>query len=560
MTTQQEISRRRTFAIVSHPDAGKTTLTEKLLLYGGAVHLAGSVTSRKKERATVSDWMELERKRGISVSSTVLNFDYDGYHVNLLDTPGHNDFSEDTYRVLTAVDSVIMVIDGGKGIENQTKKLFEVCRRRNTPVFTFINKMDRPALDTLALLDEIERVLKIGAYPMNLPLGSGVDFKGILDRRTGLAHFYERTPGGTYRAPVATHGGLSDPVVKDALSPLVYTALCEEMEMVEHAGVSFCPEDVLAGKTTPVFFGSAANNFGVQLLLDGFLGYSPPPLARINAGGVDIGIDNGAGGINNGNAVDGGNINNINNINSDNLIDPNTETFSGFVFKIQANMDPRHRDRMAFIRIVSGKFTRGMTATLARTGKTLRLSNSSNVFGRERTTVDEAFAGDVIGVMGTDAFRIGDTLCDGDGTVFDEIPSFPPECFAYIHNPSPANYKRFREGLTQLVQEGLVKLYDIPAGHQKISLLGAVGPLQFDLVQYRLESEYNAASRLEQTNWTIVKAVLSKDGSPVDEKSLHIPMGAKAAFDKDERLVLLFPSDWHKNFFVEHNAGVLLED
>jgi len=553
--TQQEISRRRTFAIVSHPDAGKTTLTEKLLLYGGALHLAGSVTARKKERATVSDWMELERKRGISVSSTVLNFDYGGYHVNLLDTPGHNDFSEDTYRVLTAVDSVIMVIDGGKGIENQTRKLFEVCRRRKTPVFTFVNKMDRPALDTLALLDEIEGVLSIGAYPMNLPLGSGGDFKGILDRQTGLAHFYERTPGGTFRAPVATHGGLSDPAVKEILSPTLYAALCEEMEMVEHAGVSFCPNDVLAGRTTPVFFGSAANNFGVQLLLDGFLGYSPPPRPRVNAGGgvnANIGVD-----VRTGDADGAGDNGNIS---TGNLIDPNSETFSGFVFKIQANMDPRHRDRMAFVRIVSGKFTRGMTATLARTGKPLRLANSSNVFGRERTTVDEAYAGDVIGVMGTDVFRIGDTLSDAAGIVYDEIPSFPPECFAYIHNPSPANYKRFREGLTQLVQEGLVKLYDIPAGHQKISLLGAVGPLQFDLVQYRLESEYNAASRLEQTGWTIVKRIKTAGGEPAAETSLHIPMGAKLAIDKDGHQVLLFPSGWHMSFFTEHNKGVSLAD
>jgi peptide chain release factor 3 len=528
LRTQQQISRRRTFAIVSHPDAGKTTLTEKLLLFGGAVHLAGTVTARKKERATVSDWMELERKRGISVSSTVLNFDYGGCRVNLLDTPGHKDFSEDTYRVLTAVDSVIMVIDAGKGIENQTRKLFEVCRRRNTPVFTFVNKMDRPARDTLALLDEIEQVLKISAYPMNLPLGSGADFKGVLDRRTGLAHFYERTPGGAYRPPVVTRG-LSDPVVRESLSPSVYAALCEETEMIEHAGASFCPGDVLAGVTTPVFFGSAANNFGVQSLLDGFLEFSPPPQPRRNAGDSA-------------------------------LINPDSGAFSGFVFKIQANMDPRHRDRMAFVRIVSGKFTRGMTATLARTGKVIRLANSSNVFGRERTTVDEAYAGDVIGVMGTDAFRIGDTLSDTPGIVYDEIPSFPPECFACIHNPSPANYKRFREGLTQLVQEGLVRLYDISAGHQKTSLLGAVGPLQFDLVQYRLESEYNAPSRLEQTDWTIVKRVLAKDGGPVDEKGMHIPMGAKPAVDKDGQPVLLFPSDWHMNFFIEHNKNIVLVD
>jgi peptide chain release factor 3 len=326
--------------------------------------------------------------------------------------------------------------------------------------------------------------------------------------------------------------------------------------MIEHAGASFCPKDVLAGKTTPVFFGSAANNFGVQLLLDGFLEYSPPPLPRVNAG-VCANNANGCADANGGIDINGNGA-----ASNASLIDPSAETFSGFVFKIQANMDPRHRDRMAFVRIVSGKFTRGMTATLARTGKAIRMANSSNVFGRERTTVDEAYAGDVIGVMGTDSFRIGDTLREDANApvVYDEIPSFPPECFAYIHNPSPANYKRFREGLTQLVQEGLVKLYDIPAGHQKISLLGAVGPLQFDLVQYRLESEYNAASRLERTDWTIVKRIKTPDGEPAGEKDMHIPMGAKLALDKDENQVLLFPSEWHMNFFIEHNKSVALVD
>jgi len=524
-----EINRRRTFAIVSHPDAGKTTLTEKLLLYGGALHLAGAVTARKKERATVSDWMELERKRGISVSSTVLNFDYGGYRVNLLDTPGHKDFSEDTYRVLTAVDSVIMVIDGGKGIEGQTRKLFEVCRRRSTPVFTFINKMDRPALDTLALLDEIERVLNIKAYPMNLPMGSGVDFRGIFDRRTGTANFYERVPGGAYRAPAATSGGIGDPIVRDALTPSVYAALREEAEMVEHAGAPFSPEDVLAGLTTPVFFGSAANNFGVQLLLDGFLEFSPPPQPRMSGGAA---------------------------------VDPGSELFSGFVFKIQANMDPKHRDRMAFVRIVSGRFERGMTAVNVRAGKPLRLANSSALFGRERATVDEAFAGDVIGVLGLDALRIGDTLCgEGvSGILYDEIPFFPPECFAIIHNPSPANYKRFREGLTQLALEGLVKLYEIPAGHQRISLLGAVGPLQFDLVQYRLESEYNAASRIENTDWTMVRRINIGGTDVVEEKNLHIPAGARLAVDNDGRQVMLFPTDWHLRFFEEHNDGIVISE
>lgn len=522
MTILKESSRRRTFAIVSHPDAGKTTITEKLLLYGGAVHEAGSVTARKKERATVSDWMELERKRGISVSSTVLNFDYNGYRVNLLDTPGHKDFSEDTYRVLTAVDSVIMVIDAGKGIENQTRKLFEVCRKRNTPVFTFVNKLDRPALDTLALLDEIEQVLKINAYPMNLPLGSGVDFRGVFDRKTKQAYFYERTPGGVYRAAVATHG-ISDPVVKEGLSPSVYNTLCEEMEMVEHAGASFCHEDVLAGKTTPVFFGSAANNFGVQLLLDGFLEFSPPPLPRYSG---------------------------------ERTVKPDDEKFSGFVFKIQANMDPKHRDRMAFVRVVSGKFTRNMPVTHVRSGKTLRLANSSNVFGRERTSVDEAYAGDVIGVVGTDLLCIGDTLSEEVKLTFNEIPRFPPECFAYLHNPYPSNYKRFREGLMQLVQEGLIHLFEIPSGHQKIPLLAAVGPLQFDLVQYRLESEYGAVSRVEQTSWTMARWI--KSNAPVDESKLHIPMGSQLALDKEERQVLLFPSDWHLQFFTEHNKDVEL--
>jgi peptide chain release factor 3 len=326
MTFQQEINRRRTFAIVSHPDAGKTTLTEKLLLYGGAVQMAGSVSARKKERATVSDWLEIERKRGISVSSTVLYFDYNGFRINLLDTPGHNDFSEDTYRVLMAVDSVIMVIDGGKGIERQTKKLFEVCRKRNIPVFTFINKMDRPALDTLAVLDEIEQVLKISTYPMNIPLGNGSEFKGVWDRRTNLAHLFERTAGGSYCAPVSTHG-LDDPLIRQVLSENTFRAVHDDLQLLENAGATPQVADIAQGRTTPVFFGSAVNNFGVQLLLDGFIEYCPPPQPRLA---------------------------------QHTAVRPEHEFFSGFVFKIQANMDPRHRDRMAFVRIVSGKFTRDL--------------------------------------------------------------------------------------------------------------------------------------------------------------------------------------------------------
>src|SRR6478736_3846041 len=372
----EEIQRRRTFAIISHPDAGKTTLTEKLLLYGGAVQLAGSVTARKNQRATTSDWMELERQRGISISSTVLQFDYDGFRVNLLDTPGHKDFSEDTYRVLTAVDAAVMVIDAGKGIETQTRKLFEVCRQRGVPIFTFMNKLDRPARDPLALLDELERVLGIAAYPVNWPLGDGPEFRGVFDRQANLVHFFERVPGGEYRAPVSVHG-LGDPSVKEQMAPDVYARTVEELAMLDGAGASFDHSAVLAGQLTPVFFGSAVNNFGVQLLLDAFLELAPTPRPRSVNGRV---------------------------------IEPDSKDFSGFIFKIQANMDPKHRDRLAFVRVCSGKFERDMTVIHTRSGKKVRLSSSHKLFGNERETLDEAFPGDIVGLVGHSDFGIGDTL------------------------------------------------------------------------------------------------------------------------------------------------------
>jgi peptide chain release factor 3 len=523
MNLQKESSRRRTFAIVSHPDAGKTTLTEKLLLYGGAVQEAGSVTARKKERATVSDWLEIERKRGISVSSTVLHFDYQGYRINLLDTPGHNDFSEDTYRVLTAVDSVIMVIDGGKGIELQTKKLFEVCRMRQIPVFTFVNKMDRPALDTLAILDEIERVLKIGACPMNWPLGSGVDFRGLWDRRSKQVHLFERTVGGAFRAPVSAHG-LEDEFIREQLSTSTYETVCEEVAMVEGAGVKFDIDDVLHGRTTPVFFGSAANNFGIQLLLDGFVEFSPPPQGR------KVG---------------------------ERWVDPEDSFFSGFIFKIQANMDPRHRDRMAFVRIVSGKFTRDMTACHVASGKKLRLSNSSNVFGKDRISVDEAWPGDVIGIVGSSSLAIGDTLSEDPQIKYAEIPRFPPECFNYIHNLIPSNYKRFQSGLEQLLQEGLVHHFELANDYRKTPILAAVGPLQFDLVKYRLESEFGATCRMETTSWTIARWVV---GEEVKEEDLKLVSGMGLAHDKRGGVVLLFPGQWHLDYFLDKNRHVELTD
>jgi peptide chain release factor 3 len=519
---EQQISRRRTFAIISHPDAGKTTLTEKFLLYGGAVQLAGSVTARKNQRATTSDWMELERQRGISVSSTVLQFEYHGFCVNLLDTPGHKDFSEDTYRVLTAVDAAVMVIDAGKGIETQTRKLFEVCRQRGIPIFTFMNKMDRPARDPLALLDELERVLGIAAYPVNWPQGDGADFRGVFDRQGKLVHFFERVPGGEYRAPVSVHG-LSDPIVRDAMNPEAYTRTVDELAMLDGAGAVFDHQTVLAGKLTPVFFGSAVNNFGVQLLLDAFLELAPPPRPRSVNGRV---------------------------------VAPEGNGFSGFIFKIQANMDPKHRDRLAFVRVCSGRFERDMTVIHTRTGRKIRLSSSHKLFGRDRETIDEAYPGDVVGLVGHADFRIGDTLAEDPSLVYKEIPRFTPECFAWLQSSSTAQFKRFREGLGQLLQEGVVQAFQFKDSAQRVPLLGAVGPLQFEVVQYRMQTEYGAESRLEPGPWKIIRWVKNGGGAMVDQTML--PTGARLAFDSGGKPVLLFPEQWSCDFFAERNPKVPL--
>ncbi|MFA9480457.1 peptide chain release factor 3 [Phycisphaerales bacterium AB-hyl4] len=518
-----EINRRRTFAIISHPDAGKTTLTEKLLLYGGAVQLAGSVTSRKNQRATTSDWMELERKRGISVSSTVLQFDYAGHRINLLDTPGHKDFSEDTYRVLTAVDAAVMVIDAGKGIEAETRKLFEVCRQRGVPIFTFMNKLDRPTRDPLELMDELESVLGIHAYAMNWPLGTGPDFKGIYDRQASEAHLFERTQHGSYRAPEEV-GDIDHPLIRDRLEGDVREQVREELAMLDEAGAAFDVEAVRDGKLTPVFFGSAMNNFGVQLLLDSFLEYAPAPGRRMAECGP---------------------------------IEPTHPTFSGFIFKIQANMDPRHRDRIAFVRVVSGKFTREMTVTHAQTGRRARLSNAQALFGRERETIEEAFPGDVVGVVGGRDFGIGATLTEDPAIVYHEIPRFPPECFAYLHNPNPSQYKRFDQGVQQLLQEGVVQCFELPQRRQKVALLAAVGPLQFEIVKYRLESEYGAEARLESAPWSMVRwFAQSMDAESLAK--LYLPGGVEHAVDTRGEPALLFADDWQVRYFNERNADVTL--
>ena len=508
----REVSRRRTFAIISHPDAGKTTLTEKLLLYGGAVNLAGSVTARKDQRATTSDWMELEKQRGISVSSTVLQFEYGIYVINLLDTPGHKDFSEDTYRVLTAVDAAVMVVDAGKGIEAQTRKLFEVCRLRGVPIFTFMNKMDRPSRPPLELLDELESVLGIQAMPLNWPMGDGPEFRGVYDRENRQVHLFERTALGAYRAPVAVQN-IEDDLVRENMDDGVYLRVCEELSLLEGAGSSFDLAAVQAGKLTPVFFGSAANNFGVQLLMDRFLQLAPSPAPRKNG---------------------------------DHIVQPTEKTFSGFVFKIQANMNPKHRDRVAFIRIVSGVFERDMMVFNTRTGRKIRLSNSQRLFAKERETIDKAFAGDVVGIVGNHDFLMGDTLAERPDIHFDEIPRFTPECFAFLHNTSSAKFKQFREGLEQLLKEGLAQPFDLVGSLQYIPLLGAVGPLQFDVLKYRLESEYGAECRVELSDWKVVRWMTLNPEQRENKKLLRpeVPSGSKLAIDASGCFIALLPDAW----------------
>ena len=523
MNLQQEVARRRTFAIISHPDAGKTTLTEKFLLYGGAVHLAGSVTARKQQRSTVSDWMDLEKQRGISVSSTVLQFDFNGFRVNLLDTPGHQDFSEDTYRVLMAVDAVIMVIDGAKGIETQTRKLFTICRSRRIPIFTFVNKWDRPGREPLDLLDELERELGLESWPVNWPIGQGDLFRGVFDRHDRRLHLYERVPGGRYRAPVAV-ADIDDEGLAERFEPGQFATFREELDILEMAAASYDEERIRHGELTPVFFGSAVNNFGVELLLNGFLRWAPPPLARSSEGRE---------------------------------VSPENEAFSGFVFKIQANMDPKHRDRVAFLRICSGRFRRDMRVIHVRTGKEVRLSFSHTLFGQERVTADEGAAGDIIGLAGHDDFQIGDTLAEETGIRFAEIPRFSPECFAYLHNPNVSDFKRFRSGLEQLLHEKVVQAFSPVDSLRQVPLLGAVGPLQFDVVKYRLELEYRCESRLELMPWRISRWL--PDGmTPEEGKALLLPGGTGLVADGDGRLLLLFRDDWEVRFFEEKNPDIKL--
>ena len=510
----REISRRRTFAIISHPDAGKTTLTEKLLLYGGAIGLAGSVTSKKEQQSTSSDWMAMEKERGISVSSTVLQFEYNDCCVNLLDTPGHHDFSEDTYRVLSAVDSAVMVIDAGKGIEAQTLKLFEVCRRRGVPIFVFINKMDRPSRPPLELIDELERVLKLAPAPVNWPLGDGPRFRGVYDRKKGEVNLFERTTGGAFKAPLEV-AGIEDEKVREALDDELYETVTQEVEMLDGLTEPLDVERVLAGEQMPIYFGSAMNNFGVQNMLESFLEMAPPPSGRVSDG---------------------------------EMIAPNTDNFSGFVFKIQANMNPRHRDRAVFMRIVSGIFERDMQVIDQRSGKKVRLANAQKLFGQDRETLDTAYAGDILALVGNYNFLIGDTLTSDPKVVYNEMPRFTPECFTYIRNSDTTNIKRYRSGIEQLMKEGVAQAYYTHGSIERVPLLGAVGPLQFEVLQARLISEYQVETRLESSPWSLVQWLQEKEPDTlrrdIDPPKVQLPSGSTIARDQDGNWVVLLSSKY----------------
>ncbi|MCX7999001.1 MAG: peptide chain release factor 3, partial [Leptospiraceae bacterium] len=442
-----ETERRRTFAIIAHPDAGKTTLTEKLLLYGGAIQLAGAVKARKERRSATSDWMAMEKERGISITSAALQFEYKNYVLNLLDTPGHEDFSEDTYRTLIAADSAVMVLDAAKGVEPQTRKLFKVCRDRGIPIITFINKMDRPAKDLFGLLDEIEEVLGITATPQVWPIGSGLDFKGVYDRKEKQVHLFEKTPGGAYIAPVNV-SGINDITLDAKIDSDLLKQVREEIDLLEHGIEPFNKNKFLEGKITPVFFGSAINNFGIQLFLDNFIELAPAP--------YHIPLLDGT------------------------FLDPLNSPFSGFVFKVQANMNKVHRDRIAFVRVCSGKFERGLTVAHNRLEKTVKLSSSFAFFGQDRNTVDEAYPGDIIGLINPGTFRIGDILAVGSPPAIRPLPVFPPELFATVSCTDTLSLKSFKKGIEQLSEEGILRIYSSKQIGSGNPIVGAMGQLQFE--------------------------------------------------------------------------------
>ncbi|SDK07769.1 peptide chain release factor 3 [Natronincola ferrireducens] len=519
----KEVRRRRTFAIISHPDAGKTTLTEKLLLYGGAIRLAGSVKSRRAQKHAVSDWMEIEKQRGISVTSSVMQFDYNNYCINILDTPGHQDFSEDTYRTLMAADSAVMVIDFAKGVEEQTKKLFEVCKMRGIPIFTFINKLDRAGKDPFELMEEIENVLGIRSYPMNWPIGIHGNFKGVYNRqKSQIEVFNEGKHGQTVVESVV--GDVTDNIFKDLVGEDLHQQLMEEIELLDVAGDNFDLNKVLKGELTPVFFGSAMTNFGVRPFLEGFLEMTTPPIARMSNKGE---------------------------------IDPESNNFTGFIFKIQANMNPAHRDRIAFIRICSGKFQKGMSVNHVRVNKTVKLAQPQQFLAQDRAVVEEAYPGDIIGVHDPGIFNIGDTLCQDNSKVeYEGIPAFAPEHFAKVYAKDSMKRKQFVKGIEQISEEGAIQVFKRPHAGVEELLVGVVGVLQFEVLQYRLEKEYGVDIKMQSLPYRHVRWV-EKENFNYDRFSLT--MDSLIAEDKYGKPVVLFENQWSIQKVEERNPGTILK-
>ena len=505
---QEAVEKRRNFAIISHPDAGKTTLTEKLLLYGGAIHQAGAVKARRDQRKATSDWMEMEKQRGISITSTVLQFEYKNFQINLLDTPGHQDFSEDTYRTLAAADNAVMLIDAAKGLEPQTRKLFEVCRLRGLPIFTFINKLDRPTREPLELLDEIEQELRLQTYAVNWPIGTGDRFQGIFDRRQKTLHLFQRRAHGSQHAQ-ETAFRLGDPKIGEYLDQELYHQLKEELEILEELGADFDLKTLHSGQMTPIFFGSAMTNFGVQLFLEAFLEYALKPEGRNSSVGV---------------------------------VEPTHPEFSGFVFKLQANLDPKHRDRVAFVRVCTGKFEKDMTVRHARTGKTVRLSRPQKLFAQDRVSIEEAYSGDVIGLNNPGVFTIGDTIYNGNKLEYEGIPCFSPEIFAYLKNPNPSKFKQFQKGIQELREEGAIQIMYSTDDFKRAPILAAVGQLQFEVVQFRMLSEYGVETRLEPLPYSVARWVTG--GWKALEKAGRI-FNTITVKDNWGRPVLLFKNEWN---------------
>jgi peptide chain release factor 3 len=526
MDLDHEAARRRTFAIISHPDAGKTTITEKLLLYSGAIHMAGSVRARKASRHAVSDWMQMEQERGISITSSVLQFDYHGAALNLLDTPGHADFSEDTYRTLAAVDSSVMLIDHTKGVESRTQKLFEVCRMRQLPIITFMNKLDRPGRDPLDLIDELSTILNLQVVPLNWPLGMGRDFKGVVDVFTREVHLFA---GGRHGQDRVETRVISFEEAREELGDHLCDEVEEQLDLLDVAGDGWSIEGFLKGDISPVFWGSAMTNFGVEPLLDFLAEHAAHPATRAALTEKDERI----------------------------IVAPEEEAFSAFVFKIQANMNPRHRDRVAFLRVVSGRFERGMDAVLGRTGRNLRLAKPHSFMAQERSIVEEAWPGDIVGLYDPGNLRIGDTLATGRTLRFEGIPRFAPEFFMRAVLKDPLRRKHLDSGLEQLAHEGVIQLFHRPDVGYQDAWLGAVGRLQFEVLQQRLLNEYNVKCVLEPLPYTVCRWI---GGKPEALEWLKARRDYTVVHDRVERPVLLSESPWPLNYALKQQPGLVLHD